>query len=564
MADALSILKQYTIDKKINDIIEKDDQIIFGDFAWPKTAKTNYLIYGTGKDGIAKDYYTLDCIVFLLKNVHIPHASYVKQAAAASVSVVRRPDRKDMLSYLYGEVSSLSSIDKSAPLEISLQRPVQLKRGAEETLGDHDSKKPRIEEASMEKHRVRLAMKLSSPSREESVIPSQVINSDSTICQTMSIEKISAIRAKIIARKRKTIKDDMLDAESHAYVEVGVDVTRDIISKERQWRTRTSILQSSGKDFSKNIFGILQSIKVREEGAIKQQVEPSSNSSNNIVSSQPSSTNPSKPAIQPTSYSRYDQELFRNKEETEGFKIDTMETFHGMTLKSVTEGVSARKVVEATSTNLGTQHAAVGANISNNTVANNVGGMNNGTSNGGARPISQARPPANQKKVSKTPIIIIPAATTSIMTMYNVKDLLQDLRYVSVEEKKSQGVKRDNEVLLQRQKSGTTLTVPYRVIDNPSKLTADEWDRVAAVFVQGPSWQFKNWPWGGNPVEIFSKMKAFHLKWKELPLDANVQKWAVTVLSLDKQRRHLDRATLKTFWEVLDKHMAKNKPHLRF
>ncbi len=31
--------------------------------------------------------------------------------------------------------------------------------------------------------------------------------------------------------------------------------------------------------------------------------------------------------------------------------------------------------------------------------------------------------------------------------------------------------------------------------------------RVVAVFVQGPAWQFKGWPWGGVPVEIFSKGK---------------------------------------------------------
>jgi hypothetical protein len=28
-------------------------------------------------------------------------------------------------------------------------------------------------------------------------------------------------------------------------------------------------------------------------------------------------------------------------------------------------------------------------------------------------------------------------------------------------------------------------------------------DRVVAVFVQGPAWQFKGWPCNGNPVEIF-------------------------------------------------------------
>ena len=32
-------------------------------------------------------------------------------------------------------------------------------------------------------------------------------------------------------------------------------------------------------------------------------------------------------------------------------------------------------------------------------------------------------------------------------------------------------------------------------------------DRVVAVFVQGPAWQFKGWPWDGNPTEIFSRSK---------------------------------------------------------
>ena len=44
MADALSVLRQYNVEKR--DIVERDDQIIFGDFAWPKAAKTNYLIWG--------------------------------------------------------------------------------------------------------------------------------------------------------------------------------------------------------------------------------------------------------------------------------------------------------------------------------------------------------------------------------------------------------------------------------------------------------------------------------------------------------------------------------------
>lgn len=86
--------------------------------------------------------------------------------------------------------------------------------------------------------------------------------------------------------------------------------------------------------------------------------------------------------------------------ETEGFQIDTMGTYHGMTLKSVTEGTQPKK------------QAAPMPPPSQ-------------------PPPSPAVRPSNMtpsKKVSRTPIIIIPAANTSLITMYNAKDILQDLR----------------------------------------------------------------------------------------------------------------------------------------
>lgn len=156
------------------------------------------------------------------------------------------------------------------------------------------------------------------------------------------------------------------------------------------------------------------------------------------------------------------------------------------------------------------------------------------------------------KRQSRTPIIIIPATQTSLITMHNARDILQDLKYVTLEQKRAQGVQRENEVLLQRVKDGQT-TVPYRVIDNPAKLSSQDWARVVAVFVMGPAWQFKGWPWDGNPVEIFSKICAFHLRFDEMKLDANVARWAVQVLNLSRTKRHLDRACLMTFWEKLDK-----------
>ncbi|MXQ94469.1 hypothetical protein E5288_WYG009290 [Bos mutus] len=524
MADVLSVLRQYNIQKK--EIVVKGDEVIFGEFSWPKNVKTNYVVWGTGKEGQPREYYTLDSILFLLNNVHLSHPVYVRRAATENIPVVRRPDRKDLLGYLNGEASTSASIDRSAPLEIGLQRSTQVKRAADEVLAE--AKKPRIEdEECVRLDKERLAARLEG--HKEGIVQTEQIRS---LSEAMSVEKIAAIKAKIMAKKRSTIKtdldDDITALKQRSFVDAEVDVTRDIVSRERVWRTRTTILQSTGKNFSKNIFAILQSVKAREEGRAPEQ-RPAPNAA------------PVDPTLRtkqpiPAAYNRYDQERFKGKEETEGFKIDTMGTYHGMTLKSVTEGASARK----------TQTPA----------AQPV-----------PRPVSQARPPPNQKKGSRTPIIIIPAATTSLITMLNAKDLLQDLKFVPSDEKKKQGCQRENETLIQRRKDqmqpgGTAIsvTVPYRVVDQPLKLMPQDWDRVVAVFVQGPAWQFKGWPWllpDGSPVDIFAKIKAFHLKYDEVRLDPNVQKWDVTVLELSYHKRHLDRPVFLRFWETLDRTFRK-------
>ncbi len=44
MADVLGLLREYHIGNK--DIVETNDEIIFGEFAWPKKVKTNYAMWG--------------------------------------------------------------------------------------------------------------------------------------------------------------------------------------------------------------------------------------------------------------------------------------------------------------------------------------------------------------------------------------------------------------------------------------------------------------------------------------------------------------------------------------
>lgn len=53
-------------------------------------------------------------------------------------------------------------------------------------------------------------------------------------------------------------------------------------------------------------------------------------------------------------------------------------------------------------------------------------------------------------------------------------------------------------------------------------------------------------------IESFILVAAFHLRYDEMKLDANVAKWAVKILNVSREKRHLDRAVFMSFWEQLD------------
>ncbi|XP_046675071.1 parafibromin-like [Homalodisca vitripennis] len=526
MADILNLLRLYNV--KNEEIIERDNRICFGEHSWPKHVKTNYLMWRSD-NGAPKEYYTLECLLFLLKHVTLTHSAYVRKAVAENKQVVRRPDRKDLLAYLNGEAATSVNIDKNAAVDIL--RPVKRARdGSVESM----SKRRKLEDVQEQRMKQRLAARLDTP-KQASVTADNI----KSLSEAMTVETIAAIKVKRLAKKRTTIKrhDDIdICSKRRVMMDLDDDNIKDILSRERPGRSRNTILQSTGKMFAQDVFAILQSVKEKEES---KQRSPASAS---VMTYKPTpiqthSHQAPAPRVIPMAkvYNRYDQERFiRQEKEANGFKINTMATYHKMSLKSVTEGDQHKKMPSPQ-----TPHPepilSPGLQLS-------------------SQPI---------KRTSRTPIIIIPGANTSLITMYNAKDILQDFKFVTTEDKKKQGATRENDIFLQRRKNGA-LTVPYRVTDNPQKLAPGDWDRVVAVFVMGPTWQFKGWPWKGNPVEIFSKVCAFHLKYDEMLLEKNVAGWDVSIIQLSRSKRHLDRAALMVFWEKLDKHLMKNKPHLRF
>ena len=95
-----------------------------------------------------------------------------------------------------------------------------------------------------------------------------------------------------------------------------------------------------------------------------------------------------------------------------------------------------------------------------------------------------------------TPIIIVPAAVSSMINMFNAKALLIDGAFVRPEDARAAaGGEKQTKITLRRTDSRGAAS-QYYVIDDPTKLARHDWLKVVAVFAAGPEWQFKGWKWG--------------------------------------------------------------------
>jgi parafibromin len=100
---------------------------------------------------------------------------------------------------------------------------------------------------------------------------------------------------------------------------------------------------------------------------------------------------------------------------------------------------------------------------------------------------------------------VVPSAATALLTLVNAKEFLEDGVFHTQAEKKSAGAKREqDQILVMHAKNKDCPTLPFLVIDNPTKLKPEEWRRVVAVFTTGAAWQFKGWKYP-NPTDLFAK-----------------------------------------------------------
>lgn len=214
---------------------------------------------------------------------------------------------------------------------------------------------------------------------------------------------------------------------------------REISKRESICKNRFSVLQSTGKQFEKDINAFLQLIKAKEDGmaeangsglpgsqsGLSQSIaltqQQSQSAGNGVNNSQKSRS---------LGYNRFDQERYTAKDETGGFSIDTKLTYQpnggtiSLTSNTNTSDSSSQFNKPLNNNNI-SQLSQQKSNIVNSSSSTQLNSSNKSKYQSSQSPQQQP-----QRRTHSKPIIIIPAAPTSSITMLNALDILQELRYL--------------------------------------------------------------------------------------------------------------------------------------
>jgi len=174
-----------------------------------------------------------------------------------------------------------------------------------------------------------------------------------------------------------------------------------------------------------------------------------------------------------------------------------------------------------------------------------------------------ARPRSGPPVAPPTLIIIVPAAITCTINMWNVADFLVRGMYVSPADKRKDPTARKELVIKHAHKLTTGQALKFEIIDNFAKLNERDWQRVVAVVLQGNAWQFKGWPFK-DTVSTFASVRGFYVRFSDEVTPDMVRSSDVKTLTLSKEtaKRYLDSTVAKEFWMHLEKFLLQHKRHL--
>lgn len=174
-------------------------------------------------------------------------------------------------------------------------------------------------------------------------------------------------------------------------------------------------------------------------------------------------------------------------------------------------------------------------------------------SNNGVTKISKSSP-----QLHKDPIILIPSAASSIFTISNIKQFLEESQYIHP---RDLPVSQNDLTSATKKFNRISKPVKFLIVNNTRLFTKPEyWDRVVAVFTTGHQWQFNSYQWS-NPGELFRHCKGYYFHFTGDMISKQVEQWNVQVIAIDKSKRFRDIEVSRYFWTTMEKELLSRGYH---
>lgn len=158
----------------------------------------------------------------------------------------------------------------------------------------------------------------------------------------------------------------------------------------------------------------------------------------------------------------------------------------------------------------------------------------------------------------KDPIIILSPSASALINLGNVKDFLENGKFVDTSIEATQGsAGSQNVVEIVRNSKKFNRKIKFLVVSDVDRFFTkpEHWDRVVAVFTTGQEWQFKNYRYS-RPNILFQKVKGFYVHYNEDLIPPSIKGWNLEVIPIERSRRFRDKQTTEHLWEILEKFMA--------
>lgn len=206
-------------------------------------------------DGV-EYYYSVRDIVFFLENADGSFAEYRRKAVQHRVTAVVEQDRKQLKSYLSGELESCPQIDQDMVNKYKMaQQAIEKNSGASRI--ETDASQVNISQEQMKEQRARHAARLEQTIDQSSV---KVLHANESVEAKSQTEKIDELKNLRKMHKRKSADIDGIGMEelnnssASLFDQAFIDQDRQLLSRLRTEdapsNTRATVLQSRTLEFS--------------------------------------------------------------------------------------------------------------------------------------------------------------------------------------------------------------------------------------------------------------------------------------------------------------------------